>query len=178
MYVAKKMNITYTCIVSNPEFEISAKNEPLKYDEFTPTVRELYIQTQHWTRHNENLIVATNALMFSAIGAVAVALFKNPETLKNLVIIMAVISLIGMVLTYILNRRYMFSVERLVMYEKLFGFHKKESAIDNIGSKPLNWGSCFIPKYLQDAPKFAPESAIFFLILHVLLLIACAWFYF
>lgn len=173
-----------------------------QYEElqFTPPIRELYVQTQNWARHNENLIIATNAVIFSGIAAIFTSIIKSHLNGWHLLLLPA-ISIFGICLTHVLNRRYMLSIRRLVAYEKLFGFHKplrnpivltalngETAAIDYVSDKQsidqvalCKWGRCLVPDYLHEPPKYGPESVKIFQTLHVLMLLmvaAIAVFYF
>ena len=145
--------------------------------ELAPSIRELYIQSQHWARHNENLIIATNGLILSGIAAIVTSAIKNGQALnEQYLLLLASISSIGIVLTLILNRRYLRSVERLVSYEALFGFHKKlndseQVALNQLKTGNPQWGECLVPFYLHERPKRAPESVVFFGAVHVLVLV-------
>lgn len=148
-----------------------------KKHELTPTIRELYIQTQHWARHNENLIIATNAAVLSAIGAIATSLIKNDLNLTTeFLLLFGTISLFGFILNTILNHRYMRSINRLVAYEKFFGFHAPFKYRDttwqevSLKDSASNWES-LVPEYLKKPPTLAPVSVWLFWSLYVVIFI-------
>ena len=152
------------------------RNEP---KERLTLLKEIYVQTQNWARHNETLIIATNTVLLGATAAISANFFKAEAAYSpNLVWLPFVISLIGLVSTIYLSRQYKLAITRVVVYEKYFKLHdqfKDEfNDIQNIAkeySTPCaQWTKSFVPEYLNTPPKFGAASSWFFLLVHLIIL--------
>jgi hypothetical protein len=146
---------------------------PPEYKGHQEAILELYIQTQDWARHNENLISVTNVLILGGIGALSVDYFK--EAKSSLIIIAGITALIGTSLAIILNSRYIASIRRLVVYESYFGFHQYDKGIQEAAnSYAPEWGISLVPSEFHAVPKFSPVASLF-LAMYSGVLIACIY---
>lgn len=146
---------------------------PPKYKEHNETILELYIQTQDWARHNENLISVTNVLILGGIGALSVEYLKEAKV--SLIIIAMITASIGISLAIILNSRYIASIRRLVVYENYFGFHQYDKSIQEAAnSYAPKWGISLVPSEFHAVPNFSPVTSLF-LAMYGGVLIACTY---
>lgn len=129
------------------------------------TVRQLYGETQNWTRHYEQLIVNANVLIVSACLIFVGLSFGDKVSRVESVALLVVpifIAAAGIAMTRILFRLYAVCIERLIRFEKLLGCG--EPSID--GEGPL------IPAELHELPVKPPQSVNFFIYGHVLLIVS------
>jgi hypothetical protein len=156
----------------NPPINDSQDIKPPDIVEPSAIEKEVYIQTQHWTRHNETLIVATNTVLLGALAAIGANYFKDINAFSHKVyIIPLLVSLAGIGLTIFLSRQYVLSVSRVVAYEKYFKLHTENKKFDCIAVKTRwwksSWEKTFVPEYLEDFPTYGPITSWFFLLIHI-----------
>jgi hypothetical protein len=133
------------------------------------TVRQLYTESQNWTRHYEQLVVNANVLIVSASLIFVGLAFGDKISGLQASLILAVpilMSLVGLGLTETLFKLYASCILRLVRLENLMGCYDA-SRFDSIDrSGPL------LPREMLYLPGLRPTSVKFFLMLHSLLMVA------
>lgn len=132
--------------------------------------KEIYIQSQHWARHNETLIIATNTVLLGAVAAIFTIYFRNSPGYKlGIFLLPLIISLLGLVATTSLSRQYRDAISRLVVYENFFGMHKENKDIlkvlDDYPTLKNDWGNSFVPEcFHQPLTRPRPPSTFFFIV--------------
>lgn len=146
--------------------------------------KELYIQAQHWTRHNENLIVAANTFLLATIAAATVMAHREvkPDSRWMVFLLPVVVAALGLVFTLVLRLRYRQSVARLIVYEKLLQGHEPcpqvRAALEGAGDfdgkasgvSSEDWGASpsLVPNALKRISRLASPIIGFFLGVHAL----------
>lgn len=143
-------------------------------------LKEIYVQTQNWARHNETLIIATNTVLLGAIAAISANYFKAKNDYSSEILwLPLLIACTGILTTIYLSRQYKLAITRVVVYEKYFKMHDacdKISEFTRAYSTPCaRWDDTFVPKYLSTPPKFGAASSWFFLVVHLAILVISAW---
>jgi hypothetical protein len=135
------------------------------------TVRQLYGETQNWTRHYEQLIVNANVLIVSASLIFVGFAFSDKASRTESVALLVIpifLAAAGIAMTLTFFNLYAVCIERLIRFESLLGCNDAErmAAID--GKGPL------IPLQLHALPVQKPTSVRFFIYAHILLMVTYA----
>lgn len=146
-------------------------------------LKEVYVQTQNWARHNETLIIATNTVLLGATAAICANYFKaKADYAPDLFWLPLVLACVGLVTTVYLSRQYKLAITRVVVYEKYFKLHAQfkdefndiENIVKEYSTPCAPWIKTFVPEYLNKPPKFGAASSWFFLFVHLAILVICA----
>lgn len=142
--------------------------------------KEVYVQTQNWSRHNETLIIATNTVLLGAIAAISANYFKAAKDYSSGIYWLPfVIAGVGIVVTIYLSRQYKLAITRVIAYEKFFKLHEDCDGMQEIAKLHsgfcAKWYRTFVPEYLASPPIFGAASSWFFLFVHLCIFVLSAW---
>ena len=170
----RQLNFTVVSILVNKMINV----EEVDVKERLGLLKEIYVQTQNWARHNETLIIATNTILLGAIGAIIANYLRvNVEYSLDIFWLPLIISFIGIITTIYLSRKYRLAITRVVVYEKYFKMHEDFPRIRDLVKEyseiNAKWESAFVPEYLNHPPKFGAASSWFFLIVHTAIFGSC-----
>lgn len=130
------------------------------------TVRLLYGQAQQWARHYDQMVVSANVLLVSA-SLIFLGLAMDPVKSHGapalVLLIPAVMTVVGFLLTHILYIRYSGSIGHIIHFENLLNVFDEQRFAINSGDGSL------LPKSLMQITR--TPSIVFFEVLHSLLLV-------